>query len=209
MNDRHHRVLISEEILFPDVHFRVLEGENYREFLPSPFRLLEANVPANSLSESGPPVDTERELCRCPAGCLYLQEDETSWCVFCNPKNCMLDGCCCPCAGCDPDSDSEMDSHNPCVTRGQHEVDTLCLPCSVDDFWSPCCTSAHGHGSISHWSPSYSDQDDLPKSPQPVVPRCDECGVRPGLLGCSSCPGLFCGMRFSFLHPSLHVDACT
>ena len=92
MNDGLHLMLITTEFLVIDIDFRVLKGQNYREFLARPFQLLEAYVPANSLLESGPPVDTEREFCRCPAGCLYLQEDETSWCVFCNPKNCMLDG---------------------------------------------------------------------------------------------------------------------
>ena len=50
------------------------------------------------------------------------------------------------------------------------------------------------HDSISRCFPCFSDHNQLPKSPQPVVPRCDECGVRPGLFGCSSCPGFFCGI---------------
>jgi len=138
------------------------------------------------------PTDTERDLCRCIQGCWYLQEDNTFWCAFCDPRNCGIDGCPCPCAGYDPDTDSEIDSHGQTVTCHIYDVDALCVPCSLEDVWSPRCIWAHAHGSISHCFPTCFHRHELPKPPQPVVPRCDECGVRPGLFGCSSCPGIFC-----------------
>ena len=85
-----------------------------------------------------------------------------------------------------------MESREQCVTRGLHDVDMLCSPCSVDDFWNSCCISAHSPASTSHRFPCVPDSNELPKSPQPVVPRCEQCGVRPGLFGCTSCPGIFC-----------------
>ena len=54
----------------------------------------------------GHPLDSTR--CPCPAGCLYEGEYGLATCLLCSPDNIHEGhGCCCPCAGCYPDSDRE------------------------------------------------------------------------------------------------------
>ena len=67
------------------------------------------HVPAQSQETSGALVELQVESTRCPclAGCLYEGEYGLVTCLLCSPQNCTNGQCCCPCAGCYPDSGPE------------------------------------------------------------------------------------------------------
>ena len=67
------------------------------------------HVPAQSQETPGALVELQVEStrCPCPAGCLYEGEYGLATCLLCSPQNCSNGQCCCPCAGCYPDSELE------------------------------------------------------------------------------------------------------
>ena len=63
------------------------------------------HVAAQSQETPGDSVESTR--CPCPAECLYEGEYGLANCLLCSPQNCTYGQCCCPCAGCYPDSELE------------------------------------------------------------------------------------------------------
>ena len=68
-------------------------------------RITPAHVDIHSQESPGDLVEFTR--CPCPAGCLYEGEYGLATCLLCSPQNCTNGQCCCPCAGCYPDSELE------------------------------------------------------------------------------------------------------
>ena len=89
---------------------------------------------------ASPPPSTQEttfSTCLCRKGCRYPQEDNTPWCLYCNPAISGPRACCCFCEGCDPDSDASDAADSDVVAPAetlQEERYTFCSSVQLLDM---------------------------------------------------------------------------
>ena len=74
---------------------------------PSSHVIHKIAILAESISANPAPGDLQLGICSCSMRCYHPMEPEHApYCMYCDPRHCPA-GCCCPCAMCYPDSDTD------------------------------------------------------------------------------------------------------